>query len=112
MAQHITWQSSSSWSDALVCGAALVGTLEFVVMRRWICSDKGLMRETPAFNISVRWPIYIINCVDKTKFLFSPSLPQLMYGDMVMKLDKFIYFMLLSIFFALTLHKTHLFSRR
>ena len=26
--------------------------------------------ETSAFRISVRWPIYIINCVDKTKFLY------------------------------------------
>ena len=25
--------------------------------------------ETSAFRISVRWPIYIINSVDKTKFL-------------------------------------------
>ena len=24
-----------------------------------------------AFRISVRWPIYIINSVDKTKFLYS-----------------------------------------
>ena len=32
-------------------------------------SDEGLTLETSAFRISVRWPIYIINSVDKTKFL-------------------------------------------
>ena len=31
--------------------------------------DEGLMLETSAFRISVRWPIYIVNSVDKTKFL-------------------------------------------
>ena len=35
----------------------------------WIRSDEGLTLETSAFRISVRWPIYIINSVDKTKFL-------------------------------------------
>ena len=35
-----------------------------------IRSDKGLTLETSAFRISVRWPIYIINSVDKTKFLY------------------------------------------
>ena len=30
-------------------------------------SDEGLTLETSAFRISVRWPIYIINSVDKTK---------------------------------------------
>ena len=35
-----------------------------------IRSDEGLTLETSAFRISVRWPIYIINSVDKTKFLF------------------------------------------
>ena len=39
---------------------------ETVVLRR---SDEGLTLETSAFRISVRWPIYIINSVDKTKFL-------------------------------------------
>ena len=34
-----------------------------------IRSDEGLTLETSAFRISVRWPIYIINSVDKTKFL-------------------------------------------
>ena len=34
----------------------------------WIRSDEGLTLETSAFRISVRWPIYIINSVDKTKF--------------------------------------------
>ena len=33
-----------------------------------VSSDEGLTLETPAFRISVRWPIYIINSVDKTKF--------------------------------------------
>ena len=28
-----------------------------------------------AFRISVRWPIYIINSVDKTKFLYTTSPP-------------------------------------
>ena len=35
----------------------------------FIRSDEGLTLETSAFRISVRWPIYIINSVDKTKFL-------------------------------------------
>ena len=34
-------------------------------------SDEGLTLETSAFRISVRWPIYIINSVDKTKFLYT-----------------------------------------
>ena len=37
----------------------------------WIRSDEGLTLETSAFRISVRWPIYIINSVDKTKFLYT-----------------------------------------
>ena len=32
-----------------------------------IRSDEGLTLETSAFRIPVRWPIYIINSVDKTK---------------------------------------------
>ena len=36
----------------------------------WIRSDEGLTLETSAFRSSVRWPIYIINSVDKTKFLY------------------------------------------
>ena len=32
-----------------------------------IRSDEGLTLKTSAFRISVRWPIYIINSVDKTK---------------------------------------------
>ena len=36
----------------------------------WIRSDEGLTLETSAFRIPVRWPIYIINSVDKTKFLY------------------------------------------
>ena len=38
-------------------------------------SDEGLTLETSAFRISVRWPIYIINFVDKTKFLYTTSPP-------------------------------------
>ena len=38
-------------------------------------SDKGLTLETSAFRISVWWPIYIINSVDKTKFLYTTSPP-------------------------------------
>ena len=34
-----------------------------------IRSDEGLMLETSAFRIPVRWSIYIINSVNKTKFL-------------------------------------------
>ena len=41
----------------------------------WIRSDEGLTLETSAFRISVRWPIYIINSVDKTKFLYTTSPP-------------------------------------
>ena len=40
-----------------------------------IRSDEGLTLETSAFRISVRWPIYIINSVDKTKFLYTISPP-------------------------------------
>ena len=40
-----------------------------VQMYKWIRSDEGLTLETSAFRISVRWPIYIINSVDNTKFL-------------------------------------------
>ena len=32
-------------------------------------------RELKANRISVRWPIYIINSVDKTKFLYTASPP-------------------------------------
>ena len=41
----------------------------------WTRSDEGLTLETSAFRISVRWPIYIINSVDKTKFLYTSSPP-------------------------------------
>ena len=40
----------------------------FRCLNTWIRSDEGLTLETSAFRISVRWPIYIINSVDKTKF--------------------------------------------
>ena len=40
-----------------------------------IRSDEGLTLGTSAFRISVRWPIYIINSVDKTKFLYTTSPP-------------------------------------
>ena len=40
---------------------------EFALMIR---SDKGLTLETSAFRISVWWPIYTVNSVDKTKFLY------------------------------------------
>ena len=40
-----------------------------------IRSDEGLTLETSAFRISVRWPIYITNSVDKTKFLYTTSPP-------------------------------------
>ena len=40
-----------------------------------IRSDEELTLETSAFKISVRWPIYIINSVDKTKFLYTTSPP-------------------------------------
>ena len=42
---------------------------------RALRSDEGLTLETSAFRISVRWPIYIVNCVDKTKFLYTTSPP-------------------------------------
>ena len=38
-------------------------------------SDEGLTLETSAFRISVRWPIYIINSVDKAQFLYTTSPP-------------------------------------
>ena len=41
--------------------------------RTEIRSDEGLTLETSAFRISVRWPIYIINSVDKTNFLYTTS---------------------------------------
>ena len=34
-------------------------------------SDEGLMLETSAFRINVRWSIYTINSVDKTNFLLT-----------------------------------------
>ena len=40
-----------------------------------IRSDEGLTLETPAFRIPVRWSIYIINSVDKTKFLYTTPPP-------------------------------------
>ena len=40
-----------------------------------IRSDEGLTLETSAFRISVRWPIYIINSVDKTNFLLFLLVP-------------------------------------
>ena len=36
---------------------------------------EGLTLETSALRISVRWPTYIINSVDKTKFLYTTSPP-------------------------------------
>ena len=39
-----------------------------------IRSDEGLTLETSAFRIPVRWSIYIINSVDKTKLLYIPGL--------------------------------------
>ena len=42
---------------------------------QWIRSDEGLTLEMSAFRISVRWPIYIINSVDRTKFLYITSPP-------------------------------------
>ena len=39
-------------------------------------SDEGLTLETSAFRISLRWPIYIINSVDKTKFLYTSNGPR------------------------------------
>ena len=39
---------------------------------RAIRSDEGLTLETSAFRISVRWPIYIINSVEKNNFLYGP----------------------------------------
>ena len=40
-----------------------------------VTKGEGLMLKTPAFRISVRWPIYIINSFDKTKFLYTTSPP-------------------------------------
>ena len=37
-------------------------------------SDERLTLETSAFRVSVRWPIYIINSVDKTKILIDSFL--------------------------------------
>ena len=42
--------------------------------------SKGLTLETSAFRISVRWPIYIINSVDKSKFLYTTSPPTQHHG--------------------------------
>ena len=46
-----------------------------LIMLRGFFSNEGLTLETSAFRISVRWPIYIINSVDKTKFLYTTSPP-------------------------------------
>ena len=43
--------------------------------REHLRSDEGLTLETSGFRISVRWPIYIINSVDKTKLLYTTSPP-------------------------------------
>ena len=48
-----------------------VSRMSFVVSPSSIRSDEGLTLETSAFRVSVRWPIYIINSVDKTKFLYT-----------------------------------------
>ena len=45
-----------------------------------IRSDEGLTLETSAFRISVRWPIYIINSVDKTKFLYTRGVVNYILG--------------------------------
>ena len=51
---------------------------ETVVLRRWGSSIQkfGFINGVdnvnwPPYRISVRWPIYIINSVDKTKFLYT-----------------------------------------
>ena len=38
-------------------------------------SDEGLTLEMSVFRIPVRWSIYIINFVDKTKFLYTTPPP-------------------------------------
>ena len=48
---------------------------------RAIRSDEGLTLETSAFRISVRWPIYIINSVDKTKFLYPTNVAEVRFPD-------------------------------
>ena len=40
-----------------------------------IRSDEGLTLETSAFGIPVRWSIYIINSLDKTKLLYTTPPP-------------------------------------
>ena len=61
------------------CGGGKVGTIWFVV--RHIGFQKfGFINGVdnvnwPPYRISVRWPIYIINSVDKTKFLYTTSPP-------------------------------------
>ena len=49
-----------------------------------IRSDEGLTLETSAFRISVRWPIYIINSVDKTKFEFTYFVCHLLFASYLM----------------------------
>ena len=63
--------SISSSNDLLVFPSLAASSAPFLFRIR---SDEGLTLETSAFRISVRWPIYIINSVDKTKFLYSFSL--------------------------------------
>ena len=41
----------------------IIISISIIIIR----SDEGLTVETSAFRISVRWPIYVINSVDKTK---------------------------------------------
>ena len=52
-----------------------MATVQSPSSERILRSDEGLTLETSAFRISVRWPIYIINSVDKIKFLYTTSPP-------------------------------------
>ena len=64
----------------MLCGEVLRSKVQLAVSEMneiSIRSDEGLTLETSAFRISVRWPIYIINSVDKTKFLYTKDQPQL-----------------------------------
>ena len=46
-----------------------------------IRSNEGLTLETSAFRIPVRWPIYITNSVDKTKFMCGLSLLLVLFSS-------------------------------
>ena len=59
------WDDAANYFAYHFTEHVCIGTIHNILR-----SDEGLTLETSAFRISVRWSIYIINSVDKTKFLY------------------------------------------